>query len=128
MKILKNIDDVMNVAYQTRSMKTRIEKLRRSGYLVMVNEYWDGCYKYGDRTPDFDNIENFRFGFATRYTSLGLLGRTFGNAWYIKVSRNKGNYRDFPWKTRTVFVVIPEQNLQKLMRNMKLQNFESQIV
>ena len=124
----KIYDDVMNVAYQTRPMKARIEKLISSGYLVMVNEYLGGCYKYGDKTTKYEHINYYNFGQPIRYTSRGLLGRTFGNAWYIQISRNKGEYRDFPEEIWTVFVVIHEQNLQKLLRRLKLKKIESKIV
>jgi hypothetical protein len=63
-----------------------------------------------------------------RYTSSGLLGRTFGDAWYIQISRNKGEYRDFPMEIWTVFVVIPEQNLRKLLRRLKLKKIDSKII
>ena len=120
----KIYDDVMNVAYQTRSMKTRIEKLISSGYLVMVNEYLGGCYKYGDKTTKYEHINYYNFGQPIRYTSRGLLGRTFGNAWYIQISRNNGEYHDFPMGRWTVFVVIPDLNLRKLYRKMKMNKIE----
>ena len=124
----KIYDDVMSVAYHTRSMKTRIEKLQNLGYLVMVNSYLEGCYKYGDRTTEYEHINMYQFGCITRYTSQGLLGRTFGNAWYIQISRNNGEYHDFPMGRWTVFVVIPDLNLRKLYRKMKMNKIESNIV
>ena len=122
--LVKN--EVTDIIRNNQELKDRIEKLLELQYTVVAKAQ-NYCWNYSTGDRKWTNVGSSKEG-AVYYDTIPIYltddwtEETVPYALYIQISRTNGRYPNVKYWNRTYYVVVPDVELKKRLRKLKLRN------